>query len=291
LVPRLSASFALILALSSSAYAQQSAAQCQASGSLTRLPGLSEASGLAVSRRIADRLYSHNDSGQPTLFALDTRGAVTARVRITGAKVQDWEALAVGPCGSGSCLYVADIGDNEAKRRNITVYRIPEPAAGDTSVAIAETISLAYPDGAQDAEALFVSQDGVVFIVTKGETGSIGVYRAPSNAKSGGTTRLERVGTPLGKAAGQEQRITDAAISPDGEWVALRSRSSIAFYRASDFVKGQWKEVRRVDLTGLREPQGEGIALGPGSDVYLAGEGGGKSQPGTFVRFTCELKS
>ena len=289
-MPRFFASVALILALSSDVFAQSSSAQCQPSGTLTRLPGLSEASGLALSRRVPDRLYSHNDSGQPTLFALDTRGAVTARVQITGAKVQDWEAVAVGPCSDGSCLYVADIGDNDAKRRNVTVYRIPEPAAGDTSAAAAEAITLAYPDGAHDAEALLVTQDGAVFIVTKGETGSIGVYKAPSNAKSGATAKLERVGAPMGKAAGQEQRITDAAISPDGQWVALRSRSSIAFYRAADFVKGQWKEVRRVDLTGLREPQGEGIALGPGSDVYLAGEGGGKSQPGTFARFTCEMK-
>lgn len=290
-MPRFFASVALILALSSDVFAQSSSAQCQPSGTLTRLPGLSEASGLALSRRVPDRLYSHNDSGQPTLFALDTRGAVTARVQITGAKVQDWEAVAVGPCSGGSCLYVADIGDNDAKRRSVTVYRIPEPAAGDTSAAAAEAITLAYPDGAHDAEALLVTQDGAVFIVTKGETGSIGVYKAPSNAKSGATAKLERVGAPMGKAAGQEQRITDAAISPDGQWVALRSRSSIAFYRAADFIKGQWKEVRRVDLTGLREPQGEGIALGPGSDVYLAGEGGGKSQPGTFARFTCEMKS
>jgi hypothetical protein len=289
-VPRFFASVALILALSSDVFAQSSSAQCQPSGTLTRLPGLSEASGLAVSQRVPDRLYSHNDSGQPTLFALDTRGAVKARVQVTGAKVNDWEALAVGPCSGGSCLYVADIGDNEAKRRNVTVYRIPEPAAGDTSVAAAEAITFAYPDGAHDAEALLVTQDGVVFIVTKGETGSIAVYKAPANAKSGATAKLERVGAPMGKAAAQEQRITDAAISPDGQWVALRSRSSIAFYRAADFVKGQWKEVRRVDLSGLREPQGEGIAFGSGSDVYLAGEGGGKSQPGTFARFTCELK-
>lgn len=290
-MPRFSASVALILgALASNVSAQSPSAQCQPSGTLTRLPGLSEASGLAVSRRVPARLYSHNDSGQPTLFALDTRGAVTARVRITGAKVQDWEALAVGPCSGGSCLYVADIGDNEARRRQVTVYRIPEPAAGDTSVAAAEAITLAYPDGAHDAEALLVTPDGVIFIVTKGEKGPIGVYRVPSSARSGATATLERVGGPVGKAAAQEERITDAAVSPDGQWVALRSRSSIAFYRAADFVKGQWKEARRVDLTGLREPQGEGIALGPGSEVYLAGEGGGRSQPGTFARFTCELK-
>ena len=66
-----------------------------------------EASGLAVSRRVPGRLWTLNDSGQPVLFALDTRGSVTGQVRLTGADVVDWEAVAVGPCGTASCIYVA----------------------------------------------------------------------------------------------------------------------------------------------------------------------------------------
>jgi hypothetical protein len=71
--------------------------------------------------------------------------------------------------------------------------------------------------------------------------------------------------------------------------VALRSPGSLAFYRTTDFLKGEWREVRRVDLAALGEPQGEGVALGDKGAVYLASEGGGKGQPGTLTHFTCEL--
>ena len=126
---------------------------CQVDGRATPMPDLPEASGIAISRQVPGRLWTHNDSGQATLFALDGRGAVTARVRVTGASVDDWEAVAVGPCPGGSCLFVADIGDNGAKRKSVTVYRVAEPAANETSVAVAEAIEMTYPDGAHDAEA------------------------------------------------------------------------------------------------------------------------------------------
>ena len=175
--------------------AQQAAApQCQASGPLVRIPDLPEASGVAVSRRSPGRLWAHNDSGD-VLVALDTRGSVTGRVRVSGVKVDDWEAVAVGACPGGSCIYIADIGDNEAERKRITIHRVPEPSNED-SVAVKETFHATYPDGAHDAEALLVAPDGGLFIVTKGETDAVGLYRFPRELRPGATHQLERVGKP-----------------------------------------------------------------------------------------------
>jgi len=67
----------------------------------------------------------------------------------------------------------------------------------------------------------------------------------------------------------------------------LRTRTALTFYRSSDLLAGRWREASRVDLAPLNEPQGEGVALGAGNLVLVAGEGGGKKQPGTFARFTC----
>ena len=80
-------------------------------------------------------------------------------------------------------------------------------------------------------------------------------------------------------------------MSPDGMWVVLRTRQSLAFYRASNFFAGNWLEASRVDLKGVGEPQGEGVALSADGTLYLTGEGGGKSQAGTFARFTCSMTS
>ena len=263
------------------------APQCRPAGALVRIPELPEGSGLAVSSRVPGRLWAHNDSGDPVLIALDERGSVTGRVRLTGAAVEDWEAIAAGPCGDGSCLHVADIGDNDARRKRITVYRLPEPAGTTGSASVSDVFHATYPDRPHDAEALLITPDGRLYIVTKGETGPVALYRFPRELRSGGTVQLERVGEAGSNKAAKTSRITDGAISPDGQWTALRTRSSLAFYRTSELLAGQWREANRVDLAVLKEPQGEGIALGANNVVFLAGEGGGKGQPGTFARFTC----
>lgn len=267
-----------------------SAVQCQLSGPLMRIPELPEASGLAISRRTPGRLWSHNDSGEPVLVALDARGSVTARVRLAGVKIDDWEAIAVGACPGGSCVYIADIGDNGANRKRITVYRVPE-SAREESVAVKEAFHATYPDGAHDAETLLVAPDGGLFIVTKGDTGAIGLYRFPRDLRAGETHRLERVGELHGaKRPSETGRITDGTVSPDGSWVILRTRQRLAFHRSADLFAGRWVEAGRVDVTAAGEAQGEGVAMAPDGAVYLAGEGGGKSQPGTLARFACSVK-
>lgn len=259
---------------------------CKPSGALMRLADLPEASGLAVSRA-GGRFWAHNDSGAPVLFALDENGRTTARMTIEGAAIEDWEALAAGPCPSGSCLYIADIGDNDARRAHITIYRVPEPAQPGSSARVSDIFQAAYPDGAHDAEALLVAPDGGLFIVTKGDTGHVALYKFPRELKSGTTLRLERVGDPIDRKPASTERITDGAISPDGKWVALRSRASLTFYAAEDFLRGTFTPARRMNLTALGEPQGEAVAFGSGDTVYVGGEGGGKKQPGTLGVLTC----
>jgi hypothetical protein len=277
----------LLLASSAAAADAQktAAAGCRPSGSLARLPEIAEASGIAVSRQVPGRLWAHNDSGEPVIFALDAQGRVTGRVRLTGATVEDWEAIAVGPCPAGSCLYIADIGDNDAERKRITIYRLPEPDGAGATAAVTDVFHATYPDGSHDAETLLVTADGGLYVVTKGETGPLALYKFTA-LENGGTVPLERVGATaatLDRAA----RITDGAVSPDGQLTVLRSLSRLTFYRTADLVAGQWREVSRVDLASLQEPQGEAVALGADNVVFLAGEGGTKGQPGTFVRFIC----
>jgi hypothetical protein len=257
---------------------------------MVRVPELSEASGVAASKRIPGVFWAHNDSGEPVLVALDSKGTVRGRVQVAGARVEDWEAIAVGPCAAGSCIYVGDIGDNDAKRRDVTIYRIPEPAQATGSSSSADVLRARYPDGAHDSEALLVSPRGEILIVTKGDTGPVRLYRVPSEAKPGGVVTLQ----PIGKAQqfgmpADGERITDGAISPSGSWVALRTKTAIFLYRSENLTSGNWKEESRVSLTQLREPQGEGIAFGDDTTIYLVGEGGGKSQAGTFGRLTCQF--
>jgi hypothetical protein len=280
------------LIASATSEAQQSAVQCRPAAALQRIPELPEGSGLAASRRVPGRFWSHNDSGDAVLFALDGGGRVVGRLGISGATVEDWEAITVGPCPSGSCIYVADIGDNDAERKQITVYRISEPAEPGGSAKVADTFHATYPDGSHDAEALLITPEGRLLIVTKGDSGPVSLYRFPAELRTGTTMRLERVGGPRKSAsrAEKDDRITDGAVSPDGNWIVLRSTHALTFHRAADLLAGNWREAGRVTLAGLGEPQGEGVTFAANDAVYLMSEGGGKKQPGAFARLTCTLK-
>jgi hypothetical protein len=265
------------------ARSQNGATACTSSGAVVSLPDLPEASGLAHGS--SGLLWSHNDSGAPVIFAFDATGKPAGRLTIDGARVEDWEAIGSGPCPSGTCLYVGDIGDNSAKRRTITIYRVSEPAKPGGSVN-AEALHASYPDGPHDAEALLVAPDGSLFIVTKGETGPITVYRFP-NVLTNSPMRLERVGKTIAEKAGPAERVTDGAVSADGRLVVLRTRNSLAFYRGPEFLRGDFQLIARSNITALGEPQGEGVAFGAGDAVYVASEGGGKKAPGGLGVLSC----
>jgi hypothetical protein len=203
--------------------------------------------------------------------------------------VEDWEDVALAPCpAGGDCLYVADIGDNDAERPSVTVYRVPEPAPGATVSASAEAIRLRYPDGPHDAEALFVL-GGAIHVVTKGESGPIAIYRAPASASAGAETTLERVRELSPGKVDRPLRVTGADASADGRWVVMRTLESASIYPAAELAGSGALTPRRVDLEGLDEKQGEGIAFAPDGSLVVTSEGGKKKSPATFARLACTL--
>jgi hypothetical protein len=136
-----------------------------------------------------------------------------------------------------------------------------------------------------------------MLIVTKGDTGPVVLYRFPLPFQNGATVSLQRVvllvpADGKGKRAlvAKPDRITDAGASPDGRWIVLRTNRAIRFYDAREFAAGKVRAVYQYDVSSVGEPQGEGVALSANGAVRLAGEGGGKGQPGSFARLTCALK-
>ena len=80
----------------------------------------------------------------------------------------------------GNYLYLGDIGDNGKQRDDIVVYRVPEPAVTDgalTTLSGVEAITLRYPDGKYNSEAMAVDADGTIYVITK--SNGTRVYMAP----------------------------------------------------------------------------------------------------------------
>jgi hypothetical protein len=297
--PRWLSAIAAAVVVGSSLGAQE--VSCKVTGRTVALPGLSEASGVAASRRNPGVLWSHNDSGEPVVFALTTEG-VKGSIRVTGTSVSDWESVSVGSCPGGTCVYLGDIGDNGGKRRDITIYRVPEPAVGAKETENAESMRLTYPDEPQDAEGLFVMPNERVFIVTKGESGPVAVYRASTAFKNGASVQMERVATLVEAGEGKESKkkgknggvankskVTGAAASPDGKWVAIRTHDAVTFHAANELTAGKVRKALEFDVSSLGEQQGEGIEIGPQGAVWLTSEGGGRKRPGTLARLQCVL--
>ena len=191
-----------------------------------------ESSGIAASRRFHGVYWTHNDSGDgPLIYAFDRSGSSKGIWRVTGASARDWEDIAAGPGPKPGVnyLYIGDIGDNQKKRAEIVVYRVPEPeinakgllkgkpAATDQS----EAIRLRYPDGSHDAETLLVHpRTGSIYIVTKVAFAHPRIYEAEAPIKAGPPITLKYVGT-LEVPSLFGGIITGGAISPDGRRVAF----------------------------------------------------------------------
>ena len=223
---------------------------------------LKESSGVAASRAHPGVLWTVEDSdNDPVVFATDTLGRALGRIEIGGAANTDWEAVALGACPAGHCLYIGDIGDNLARRRRVTIYRLPEPAPAAAGTQLpAESLSIAYPDGAHDAEGLFVTGEGTLVIVTKGRNEPVQAFRVPAAAWRTGRATAEPLGTlPITTDRPSGRLVTDAALSPDGRAIAVRTYRDIYF-----FTRGAGDRFESVtpgvacDIFGL-ETQGEGV--------------------------------
>ena len=251
------------------------------------VPGVREASSLALSRRFPRRLFTLNDSPQqPDLIVLGLDGVVRGRVRLQNAAITDWEDLTAGPCPGGTCLYVGDIGDNTRRRRTISVYRLLEPKDGDTH-AVAERFDATFPDGPHDAEAMFLGPNGRLYLLTKDARGPR-LYAWPG-ALTRARAQLEFVAALAIKGdKGRFSRITDAEQSLDGKTVALRTNDTLYLVPAAELILGDLTHAREMSLKRLNEPQGEGVALGQNGDVFLAGEGGSRSLDGSFAQLRCQ---
>ena len=235
-----------------------------------------------MSRRTTGIIWSHNDSGHDAvLYALDLTGASRGQVRLP-IVTRDWEDISSGQCPGGACLYVADIGDNRLARKNVRIYRVSEPAPTDTATAPPETITARYTDGPHNAESMFVIGEDL-FIVTRERGG--GLYRS-TRARSGSLdVTLERIGQ-----LGLTSPVTDAEASPDEKSVVVRTSREAVIYRTADLLRGgEVPHGLRIPIDGLKEWQGEGVALDENGALYLASEGWRLSRAGTFLSLRCTL--
>jgi hypothetical protein len=248
-------------------------------------PQLREVSGIAVSARTPGIFWVHNDDS-PAIFAIDTTGAIKAQIRITGFENRDWEDIAVAPCGTGSCLFIGDIGDNVQDTERRTIYRITEPALTDTVTSAAVEYWFTMPDKSHDSEALAVLPEGRMFVVTKGRSGPITVYAFPQPLVEKQLMMLAPVST-LSPGLVQLPEMVTGGAAFAADMIALRMYGGLQFYRVrADSLEPLFDAP--YDLQMLGEPQGEGIAVRSDGAIFLTSEKSVKASA-LLSRVQCEL--
>ena len=197
--------------------------------------GLDEVSGIADGRANSDVFWIHNDSGDTARFyAIDHQGLLQGLFLLSGVSAVDWEDIAIGAKpGGGDYLYLGDIGDNNAVRPFVTIYRTSEPLSTTSSIIPAADYAaakLVYPGGARNAESLFVDPlTNDIFIIAKTSSSFPQIYSAPASAFDEAQTTLTAqgvLGSPLSKA-------TAADISPDGRHILVRSKTTARLFKRS----------------------------------------------------------
>ena len=202
-------------------------------------PRLTESSGVVASRQFPGVFWTHNDGGGPkkqSLFAITREGKSLADFFLTEVLLDDWEDIAID---DEKHLYVADTGNNDAKRHELAVHQIdePDPQGKGGFVRPLRSWRLHFPKAPFDCESLFVWQ-GYGYVVSKVfDDARAQIYRFPL-ANTGKPLTLELVATTK-----IESPVTGADISPDGKLLALVAKSAAFVYRidgdVSKVIKGK----------------------------------------------------
>ncbi|GAB1693820.1 hypothetical protein [Krasilnikovia sp. M28-CT-15] len=233
---------------------------------------LTELSGLVAT---TNGFITVNDStdrdDQKKVFYLDQTCKVTNAVPYSGKGPLDTEDMALS--GDRKTLWIGDIGDNGRKRPTIALWKMPATGAKSPTL-----YRLKYPDGAHDAEGLFVDGDGIPVVVTK-DPGKAGLYKpaAALKADSADGVPLRRVGevtlpssttaNPLGPVG--RLVVTGAAVSPDGTKVVIRTYADAFEWdvKGGDVVSAMKGTPRQTPLPN--EPFGESITYAPDGKSYV----------------------
>ena len=222
---------------------------------LTIDPKLTEISGMEFDK--AGQLWAINDSGDdPNIYQIARTGKIAKTITIDNAKNIDWEDMTQDDFGH---LFLGDFGNNDNKRKWLTIYKIENPIdiKGDTTTA--EIIKFTYADQESyppkndnknfDLEA-FVFYEKNLYLFTKNRKkpfdGITSLYKIGSHAANFNAKKVSSFTT----CTHNEKLcwITSAALSPNRKKLALLDSERIWLFEnweGDDFFSG---DTYKIDL-------------------------------------------
>ncbi|MEE2643300.1 MAG: hypothetical protein VYD19_00070 [Myxococcota bacterium] len=254
--------------------------------------GLEEISGLAASHQSPGIFWAHNDSGnRAEVIAIDTHGERVMALELPIPFV-DPEDLSIASCPPGleavsgeSCIWLADVGDNQHQRTHRSIWVMREPILARTQRKLnarpvekltrSELLELpiSFPkkiDRLPNIEAISVSAAGDRFwLFEKGDRAEARVWQGGVEAA---TQEIKLRALPslqsalLGWRAPQPRpaRITSATLNAEGTRLFLRTYGAVFLFQlphpyALDMLS--LLQPKRLARVSADEPQGEALTL------------------------------
>ena len=229
---------------------------CVNHGQLTiieKLPKkLKENSGI-VSYSEGTAWFIEDNGNSDNIYKTDFKGNIIQQLDLKNGKNGDWEDLTKDKKGN---LYIGDFGNNANDRKDLVIYKLPNPESEKGDKIRAEKIFFSYPEQKEfpprreelffDAEAFF-HFDEHLYIFTKNRTnpftGETFIYKVPDHI---GTYEAELIGKISLGTDWDTCRITSAAISSNGKIIVLLSYGKL--WLISDFSEDNFSEGRIEDV-------------------------------------------
>jgi hypothetical protein len=222
-------------------------------------------------------LWTHNDSQDSSLYALDTANAtITQSIPLQGLQNTDWEDIAQ----DSLYIYIGDFGNNaRGNRQNLRIYKILKDSFYTPNRQI-DTINFSYPEQTDfsnqagnssnfDCEAMIVGQDSIYLFKKQWTGGQTALYALPKIVGNHSAY--------LKTTYNIDGLVTGAAYLEQEKLVALCGYSSnflqpfvflLYDFAGNNFFSGH---KRKLNLPLLAH-QIEGIATINGLHFYLSNE-------------------
>lgn len=225
---------------------------------VTKLPKtLEENSGIATFKKGSAWFVEDSGNGDD-IYKVDFQGNIIKELDVKNVKNRDWEDLATDEKNN---LYIGDFGNNGNHRKDLTIYKLPNPETEPGDKIDAEEITFNYPEQKDfppkrdqrmfDAEAFF-HHDGHLYIFTKNRaspfSGESLIYRVPDKK---GSYNAEGVGKILTCTDWDTCQVTSADISSNGRYVVLLGSGKLWILTDFDFDDFSKATIEEVDL-GVR---------------------------------------
>jgi hypothetical protein len=194
-----------------------------------------------------------DNGNKDNIYEVDLLGNILTSFSVKNAKNEDWEDLAKDTDGN---LYIADIGNNDNDRKDLVIYKLPNPQKAPVDKIDAQKIKFNYPEQKEfpprksgryfDAEAMF-HWGNHLYILTKNRakpfTGDAFLYKVPDSPGEYRATLVTKMETCEDS---RNCQITAMDISPDGKKVIALSYGKPFVYtdfKGEDFSKGNKKII------------------------------------------------